>query len=131
MKLRKWNNRGEGGQALVEFALVLSVLVVILFGIIEWGRLWMTANIMTSAAREGARVAAVTAPNHNQVRSAVQNILGASNIDDATVSIAGPNSNNEVTVTVQLDYNILTGSLVPGLNGTLELSRSAVMHWEG
>ena len=51
--------RNEQGAAAVEFALILSVLVVILFGITEFGRAFNELETLNSAAREGARVAAV------------------------------------------------------------------------
>ena len=47
------------GQALVEFALVFPVLVLILLGIFEVGRAVFAYNTLGNAAREGARVAAV------------------------------------------------------------------------
>src|SRR3954451_12155333 len=51
--------RRRRGQALVEFALVLPVLLLILFGIIDAGRLIFTYNTISSAARNAARVAIV------------------------------------------------------------------------
>ena len=119
------------GQAVVEFALIVPILVVILFGIFEFGRLWMTMNILTGAAREGVRVAAVTAPDAGLVQNAVQNIMLAANITGATITISGPNAATEVTVTVQMNYTVVTGSIVPGLSGTFQLTRSAIMRWEG
>ena len=47
------------GQALVEFALVFPVLVLILLGIFEVGRAVFAFNTIGNAAREGARIAAV------------------------------------------------------------------------
>jgi TadE-like protein len=49
------------GQALVEFALVFPVFMLILFGVIEVGRFVYTDNALSQAAREGARLAAVEA----------------------------------------------------------------------
>lgn len=49
------------GQALVEFALVLPVFVLILFGVIDLGRFVYTDSTLSQAAREGARVGAVEA----------------------------------------------------------------------
>jgi len=118
------------GQSIVEFALVLPVLLLILMGIIEFGRLLETTNVLTSAAREGVRVAAVTAPDASQVNNAAQNILTANNISNATITVNGPNTNREVSVTVQITYVPLTGSFIPGL-GSLQLTRSSRMHWEG
>src|SRR6266850_2002535 len=51
--------RGRRGQALVEFALVLPILLLIIFGIIDAGRLIFTMNTVGNAARTGARVAIV------------------------------------------------------------------------
>jgi Flp pilus assembly protein TadG len=115
----------------VEFALAIPLLIIIILGIVEFGRLWMTMNVLSSAAREGARIAAVTEPDAAQVEGAVDNVLDAAGISDATVITSGPNSLNEVTVTVQISYTVLTGSMVPGLSGTMQLARTAVMHWEG
>jgi Flp pilus assembly protein TadG len=52
--------RNESGQTLVEFALIASLLFLVLFGIIEFGRIFHAYLVVTSAAREGARKAAVT-----------------------------------------------------------------------
>jgi Flp pilus assembly protein TadG len=51
--------RRSGGQALVEFALVFPILVLILLGIFELGRAVFAFNTIGNAAREGARIAAV------------------------------------------------------------------------
>ena len=47
------------GQALVEFAMVVPVLVLAVFGIIDFGRYVYTQNSLNEAAREGARAGAV------------------------------------------------------------------------
>jgi Flp pilus assembly protein TadG len=52
--------RRTRGQALVEFALVLPIFLVILFGIIDLGRYVYTANALGNGAREGARAASVS-----------------------------------------------------------------------
>jgi hypothetical protein len=49
------------GQTLVEFALVIPVFLLILFGLIDLGRFVVTDHILSQAAREGARLAAVQA----------------------------------------------------------------------
>lgn len=122
--------KNEKGQAVVEFALVLPVFILLVFGIIEFGRLMQTMNVLTSAAREGVRVAAVTAPDQTLVTNAAQNILNASSVSGATISMTGPNAQREVTVTVQITYTPITGSIIPGLGG-ISLSRNSTMRWEG
>ena len=119
------------GQAIVEFALLVPILILIVMGVIEFGRLWMTMITLSGAAREGARVAVVTGPNEELVEAAVNNVLDAAGFDEATITISGPNVAGEVEVTVEMTYTVLTGSILPGLSGTMQLARSAVMHWEG
>jgi len=122
--------KSQKGQSLVEFALVLPVFILIFFGIMEVSRLWETANVLTSAAREGARAAAVTAPDVNRVQIAAQNILSAANISNATITVSGPNTSDEVIVTVSIYYTPITGSIIPGI-GIFSISRTTTMHWEG
>lgn len=132
MKLAKRNLlRQQKGQSLVEFALLLPILVIIVFSAVEFGRLWMTMNVLTGAAREGARVASVTAPNAALVQNAANSVLSAVNISGATVTVVGPDAANAVTVTVRINYSVLTGTIVPGLTGSFQLTRSASMRWEG
>jgi Flp pilus assembly protein TadG len=52
-------NRSGRGQALVEFALVLPIFAIMLFGIIDLGRFVFTANSLNNGAREAARFASV------------------------------------------------------------------------
>jgi len=119
--------KSQKGQSLVEFALVLPVFILIFFGIMEVSRLWETANVLTSAAREGARAAAVTAPDVNRVQIAAQNILSAANISNATITVSGPNTSDEVIVTVSIYYTPITGSIIPGI-GIFSISRTTTMH---
>ena len=130
-RLGRKNRENDHGQSVVEFALVLPVFALILFGVIEFGRLWMTVNVLTGAAREGARVAAISGSDFSKGRAAAQNALHAGNIEGASISIVGPNSANEIRVTVTMTYTAITGAALPGLNTSFQLSRSATMHWEG
>lgn len=51
--------RSQAGVTTVEFAIIGTVMMVIVFGIIEMGRALYTVNVLTEAARRGARMAAV------------------------------------------------------------------------
>ena len=123
--------KSKRGQSIVEFALVMPIYVLILMGIIEFGRVWMTMNVLSSAAREGARIAAVTGPDVSRVKTAVNNTLSAGNISNGTVTVSGPNSASEVRVTVQITYRPITGGIVPGLSSEIQLSKATTMRWEG
>ncbi len=59
MRKRFGLRKNEAGQSLVEFALVVPVLILLVMGIIEFGWLFNAQLTLTSAAREGARVAVV------------------------------------------------------------------------
>ena len=54
------NIRGQRGTAAVEFAIVLPVLVLLLFGTIEFGLLLYNQQVITNASREGARAGIVS-----------------------------------------------------------------------
>src|SRR2546422_11422082 len=65
---------GEDGAAAVEFAIVVAVLVIFIFGIIEFGMAFWQVQNLRAATREGARVAAVRG-NSTQISNAM---VGAS-----------------------------------------------------
>jgi len=51
--------RRESGAAMVEFAIVLPLFLLITWGVIDFGRLFFTSNSLANAVREGGRYAAV------------------------------------------------------------------------
>lgn len=92
------------GTAIVETAFVLPILLSVTFGVVEFGRAMMVANLMTNAAREGARLGIVRNVTTAQVRASVidqvQRTVGAE-ITTADVDVivtpypGNPNPNNE------------------------------------
>jgi Flp pilus assembly protein TadG len=58
MKIRRLR-RDSRGQALLEFALILPVLLLLVLGIVEFGRAWNLAQMMSDVAREGTRRAVI------------------------------------------------------------------------
>lgn len=65
---------GNRGAAAVEFAVLFLLLMIILFGIIEFGFIWMQSHYIANAAREGARVAA-KGHDDTQVETAIKDYL--------------------------------------------------------
>jgi Flp pilus assembly protein TadG len=49
------SDRPRRGQALIEFALILPVILLLVVGMLEFARAWNLHQVMTDAAREGAR----------------------------------------------------------------------------
>jgi Flp pilus assembly protein TadG len=65
------------GQALVEFALIMPVILLLVVGMLEFARAWNLHQVMTDAVREGARRAVLANPTMNQdsVRAAMWRYL--------------------------------------------------------
>jgi hypothetical protein len=74
----------RSGQGLVEFALIVPLFLVLLLGMVEFGRAWMTKNILTGAAREAVRLAAVQvdfATSDNVAQARAKGVLNSAGID--------------------------------------------------
>jgi hypothetical protein len=129
----------EQGQALLEFALVAVFLVMIIFGIIDFARLFFAYATMSNGAREGARYAvAHPEPAHDpdiEARTRAMLVVIGS---DADVVIERPGSSDgyfgegctvpfycRVRVRVTSDFDVWT-PVIPSLN----LVAQASMHIE-
>ena len=116
--------KSEKGQAVTEFAMVLPILVVLLFGIMQFGITFKDYLSLTDAVRAGARKAAVSRNASNPVgvtRTAVRNAatdLDASKLPDPVV-VSTWKAGTEVKVSAQYPYHIeLFG--IPVISGDLK-----------
>ena len=82
------------GAAMVEMALVLPVFLMLVMGIIEFGRGMMVSNLVTNAAREGARMAVLDGSTNAEVQTAVRTFLQGAISSSLTTSDIG------ITITV-------------------------------
>src|SRR5258705_3749290 len=81
--------KNQAGTSMAEFALVASVFMMIIFGIIEFGRMLYTYNALADAARRGARYAVLHPQNSNTcVRNVI--IYGETHVTVQTVTPAWP-----------------------------------------
>lgn len=121
------------GIASLEFVLILPVLLVLLFGVIEYG--WMLAKQgeLVNATREGARVGARTDSTPADIQDTVDTRLAQAGITGYTTNITpGSERGDIVTVSVSVPYSgglELTGLSfipVPG-----QLSAEVSMNKEG
>jgi Flp pilus assembly protein TadG len=119
--------RSERGAALVEFALILPVLVMLIFGIVEFGRGYNAKITVTHAAREGARVLALTA---DPVAAEAAAVNAATSLDPSAVTVSSsactPGAPATVTVQYPFSYDV---PLVGG--GTTTLTGIGVMRCNG
>jgi len=108
------NLKNKKGAVLVETAIILPLLLVIVFGIIEFGWAMYITNSLNNAAREGARLAAVTpkpiTADDARVDARVKSsLLFNYNKQDLTIVTIPPlASGDPVTVTVTLIFRELT-----------------------
>jgi Flp pilus assembly protein TadG len=75
--MRTWLRRArrEEGTALIETAFVLPIMLLVCVGILEFGRAYQTWQVVTNAAREGARVAVLPDYSDDSVRARVKTYL--------------------------------------------------------
>ncbi|MEW6274866.1 MAG: TadE/TadG family type IV pilus assembly protein [Bacillota bacterium] len=97
--------RQEKGQALVELALLLPVLLLVLGGIIEFGRIFHAYLVITGASREGARSAVVGEP-YEEVREKVFSAAATLDEDDIAFSLDPENYTRGDMLTVTVTYDL-------------------------
>jgi Flp pilus assembly pilin Flp len=129
--------RDEEGAAVVEFALVMPILALIIFGIIDFGRAFYTVNNIISAVREGARYGAIL--------SAPSSPTGEQEIRDRVRSVSQPFGGDTLTddrilidfdgefVRVRVDsfpFQPLTPIAGAVGVGTWPITRQATFRWE-
>ncbi|WP_344125586.1 TadE family protein [Luedemannella flava] len=121
------HRRRDRGAAAVEFALVLPVLLILVFGIIDFGRMLNAKITLTQAAREGARAAAVSsyANGVKWTRDAANGSLGT--LNPTVESCADDATRVAARVRVSYDFTFVTpiGALI-GSSSTMTLTSESV-----
>jgi Flp pilus assembly protein TadG len=82
--------RSEKGAALIEAAITVPIILLICVGIFEFGRAYQTMQVLTNAAREGARMAVITASTDAAVTARVRSYMQAGSLPNhatATVTV--------------------------------------------
>jgi len=141
------NIPSDKGQELVEFALILPILLVLLLGVIEFGRLIFIYNTIANAAREGARYAIVDPANASSAAATCSTHPGgaagqacdfATGVNPAQLSVEVARSGFAVQVNVSCNVDLLVKPLIqafwpqgsPGSSGTVTLAAAATMQRE-
>ncbi|MBI3873219.1 MAG: pilus assembly protein [candidate division Zixibacteria bacterium] len=126
---RRRSRYPERGQSVIEFAFILPLLLLLVFGITELGRMLMQTNVLTQAAREGARAAAVGADSTSAAARA-EDVLQAAGITPASIEVAGPDVDKMMSVVVTCNFQVIPGTLLP-FSGVLVLRGASAMRFEG
>jgi len=135
--------KDQKGGALIEFAIVLPLLVVLAFGIIEFGIILYNQSIITNASREGARAGIIEGTSEADIKDIVDNYALVRLITFGTPIASFPNgwitindgagidttSQAPLEVYVRYDYTFLVPVLF-GLDSTKTLGARTVMLME-
>ncbi len=123
------------GAAAVEFAVVAPVFFLLVFGMIEYGRMVMVQQVITNASREGARIAVLDGSTTADVTGAIEGFLHSASINGADIAVA-PNPPSSavygapVTVAVSISFNQVSWLPSPMFLGGRTLSATTVMRRE-
>jgi Flp pilus assembly protein TadG len=125
------------GAAVVEFAIVAPVFFLLIFGMIEYGRMVMVQQIITNASREGARRAVLDGATTAEVTTTVTTYLTSASVsgDDLDITIDPDPPGNAafgepVTVTVSIPFSQVSWLPSPMFLGGTEMSAATVMRRE-
>ena len=118
----------QSGQAVVELALMLPILILILVGILDLGRIFEAQVTITNAAREGARWAIDHPSDSSGISSHVSAEATAGGFSPVITNPGGlgGSSGSPITVTVTYSFTMLTTNIFAGVS-TIPIQSSAVM----
>jgi Flp pilus assembly protein TadG len=125
------------GAAVVEFAVVAPVFFLLVFGMIEFGRMVMVQQVITNASREGARRAVLDGATSQEVTAAVNDYLQTAGINgDSLVITVTPNPPSNagfgepVTVDVTVPFSEVSWIPSPMFIGDTPMTATTVMRRE-
>jgi Flp pilus assembly protein TadG len=132
--------RSQRGQAIIETALTLPIVLVLSVSIFEFGRALQVWQLLTNAAREGARVAVLPAGTDDATRSRVLQYMAAGGLENrAPEQIidmgTGPVSASRITVSYPYSFMVLNPVMqliTPGttVGAPITMTASALMRNE-
>ena len=117
MTVRKQSHpkAGQRGVTIVEGAICIIAFFMLVLGVIELGRFMSTRQVLTNAAREGARFAIApltqtnTLPNESEVVAKVNLFLSAAAVNGATVTTMCPEGATETCTSYDPSMTVTTG----------------------
>ena len=123
------------GAAVVEFAIVAPVFFLLVFGMIEYGRMVMVQQVLTNASREGARRAVLDGVTDAAVTTAVNTYLTNASVSGATTTVTTtppvpPDVAEGRTVTVTIPFSQVSWLPSPMFLGSTTLRASTTMRRE-
>ena len=140
LTLGRWR-RCETGSQLIEFMIIFPILILLIAGIMDFGMLLRNYEVVTNAAREGARVAILDGYDQADVQVRVNQYLGAAGMsgtgivalaDVPVTTPAGTFTARSVTLNYTYQFATLSGfaAFFGGNFGALPLTAVSVMRTE-
>lgn len=124
------NRTHEDGQALVETALALPVLLAMLLAIFSLGHLFSSQQVVVNATREGARVGTL-GKSTDEIKQTIGSYLDSANLKAAAqVDVLGVGSPSGSQLTVKVVYPLKLMIPVPGFPDTVTLKAQTIMRIE-
>ena len=111
--MMKFKLRSQGGAAVVEFAVILPLLVLLVFGIIEFSILLYDKAMVTNASREGARAGIVFNVDGNGNFTPVSDATIRNTVNTYLISLGNPVARATIPAPTRI-VNPSTGNLSPG-----------------
>ena len=117
-------NQSEAGQAIIEFALTISLTLLLIFGMIDFSRAIYTTSVIQWAAQQGARagIADPTADLVRVVSEAAKARLVGLDVEKVDVDVELLEASNMVSVTITYPFEFVTP-----VGGTIQMRASASM----
>lgn len=121
------------GQTLVEMAFVLPIILLVIMGMIEFGRIFNAYLIVTNASREGARVAVVGGAD-SDINSSIANTTNTLRQENMTISISPEQTSRkrgtELTVTIQYNLEMICPIISGIIPNPFPINSTTVMRME-
>lgn len=131
-------DKREDGQAMVEFALILPIFLLILCGILDFGWLFYNQLSLNNACREGARYAVVNTAEDANTQAIINHIENATTTVfandgvDIEVTYSSPNdpTSGDITVSLEAEISFFTPVLSTILGEEKTITSTVVMKVE-
>ncbi|MFS0775391.1 TadE family protein [Neobacillus sp. 3P2-tot-E-2] len=120
--------KSERGQSLVEFALIVPVLIFLLIGIIDFGRVLHAYLTIDHAGREAARTASI-GKDEATIKSKAVSQGSSIGLTTGQVIVTTGSSGTEATITITYPITFLT-PIIGSVVGPLTLTDTTVMRVE-
>jgi Flp pilus assembly protein TadG len=108
------NREGERGAALVEFSLCATILLTVVFGALEFGRMLWVHNALTDATRRGARFAVTQGMNNDPAgegQQAIKNMAVYGNAAGTGSPLVDGLATGQVLIVFSDDYGLGAGAV--------------------